>query len=289
MRLLVGFHPSTVWSGARSSDPGDPITWDYASDGGYPQSFYEAVVVAGSSQDPDTATAPADPLSPSTGELVYSSGLVAGDLVRSLSISDAPLGRGACTVGVRAWSSITSSLLVSSSWAVDNYDVTGTPATTPDQSGTEPVYDVDDGAVDVTVVAPAGVSRAWLERSTDAGSTWELTEGSPFAVTASSSNNLSDVWAPGAETVSYKVSFDNGAMTETSTPDQIGTGGADTTPSEWLMIVPSDPTLSIQIEVAAVDEVDPVETVVAAQPGGGLVVASEPLGHEMTLTLRTRS
>jgi hypothetical protein len=270
-------------------DPGDPITWDYSSAGGFAQTYYEVLVVQGSSQDPDAATAPADPLGPATGEIVFGSGRVPGSLVRSLSLTAAPLGRGACTVAVRAWSSITSSLLVASAWSVDNFDVSGAPATTPDQSGTEPVYGPATGAVTVAAVAPAAVSRAWLERSTDGGATWELTEGSPFVVTPSSSNDLDDVYAPAAETVSYAVAFDDGAMTETSAPDQIGTAGVDTTPVAWLFVVPSDPALSTQVEVSAISEIDPVPSVAAFEPGGGLVTSGERLGKVMTMTLRTRS
>lgn len=271
------------------TDEGDPITWDYSSAGGFPQSAYEVLVIQGSAQDPDTATAPVEPLNPATGELVYSSGRVPGPLVRSLTLALAPLSRGTCTVAVRAWSWITNSLQVASEWSTADFDISGSPATTPDQSGTDPVYDPDTGAVDLVVVAPAGVSRAWLQRSIDGGTTWELAEGGPFEVTPSVSNPVADIYAPGAESVTYEVAFDNGPMSEVSTPDQVGSSPADTTPAGWVLVVPADTSFTTTVEVIDEGRDTPMDSVVALEPDGALVAVSAALGATRPMVFRART
>lgn len=277
------------------ASPGDPISWVYASDGGYAQANYEIVIVAGSSQDPDSATTPANPLNPATGEIVYASGLLRGSSVRSLSLENYPLARGGHTLAVRAYARLATGLLVASDWRTANFDVTGSPPSAGSHS-TPPAFDPDTGGVDVVAVAPAGVSRAWLARSTDGGTSWAL--AGPFTVSPSSTQTIVDYEAPvAAPAVRYEIAYDAGPMTETSPPVAVGSGDVATTiafPNQtlrgWYLHFPTDAGLNTPVEVAGFSGPDwPREVIVAESGSGPAVVASSAhLAARFGLELRIR-
>jgi len=277
-----------VSSVAGPTNAGDPITWAYDSASGLSQTHYQVRVIAGSAQDPDTATDAANPLNASTGEIVYDSGRVSGPRARSLSITDAPLGRGTNTVAVRAWARLSTGVLVVSDWGTADFDITGTPVA-PGTQSTQPVFNAVTGGVDVEVDVPAGVTRAWLLRSDDSGTTFTVTEESPYAVTASSTETLSDCRAPMmSTTLRYQVTFDDGAMSETGVPVAVGSGNMSTTITAWYLLCLSDPTLNTPIEVAAVSILEPQRSVVTEQPGASLVAVSGALATRFGLRIRVR-
>lgn len=272
---------------AGPASPGDSITWDYASDAGLSQTHVQVRIRHGATQlEGVVADAyPANPLSPATGDIVYDSGKLPGSLRRALSIEDVPLSRGSQTVSVRAWSRLPSGREVVSEWATADFDISGSPPTTGTQS-TQPTFSKTTGGVSVTVSAPGSVSRAWLVRSTDAGSTWEL--AGPFEVTPSSTNVLVDYEAPLARSaLRYQVSFDNGAMNETGTPSAVGSGDIATLTDDWYLIVPGAPSLNQVIDVASFDMTRPRTSYVADNPERTVVVSSAQLGARFQVTLRT--
>lgn len=265
--------------------PGSPITWVYNSASGLSQTHWQVMVIAGAGEDPDLATVAANPLDAAAGEIVFDSGRVAGDLTRSLASTGGPLGRGAHTVAVRAWATLSSGISVASDWGVDDFDITGAPGGTPAQP-TQPTFNTADGSVSVSVVVPAAVSRAWLYRSPDNGATWEMVEGSPFDVTPSTTQVVSDFGAPfQSTTLRYEVSFDTRAMTETGAP-AVHAGGAVSTPAAgWYFIVPDAPELSTEISVKEVKITVPVRTATAEQPGNSVTASSLPLAKRVSLQL----
>jgi hypothetical protein len=249
------------------------------------------MVINGSGQDPLTAQAAANPLAPSVGDVIYDSGRVASGLARSLLIADAPLGRGTCTVAVRAWARLASGVLVVSDWAAADFDIAGTPST-PGTQAAQPVFNPVSGGVDVTVTTPAGVSRGWLLRSDDGGSTFAVTAESPYAVDPSSVEILSDHRAPLAAAARYQVTFDTGAMSETGAPEPVGSGDTSTTITDWFLQCLADPTLNTRVEVAAPSGVSidvPQESVVTEQPGLSLAATSPDLAARIQLKIRVRS
>lgn len=269
---------------------GDPITWDYGSDAGLAQSHYRVMVIAGSAQDPDLATVGANPLDAATGEIVYDSGQVAGVLARSLTLADAPLGRGTHTVAVKAWATSTAGRSISSAWDTADFDITGTPTATGTQS-TQPVWNAGTGGVDVTVDVPAGVSRAWLLRSEDSGVTYEIAQDSPYTVTPSTTEVLTDYHAPSlSSTLRYTVTFDTGEMSETGAVEEVGTGSDVSTPgAAWWFRVAADPTLNTEVFVRDYQETELFRSVTAAQDNEPLTATSPPLGVQLDLEIWARS
>lgn len=253
---------------------GDPVTWDYSSDAGLGQSSYEAMVIAGSGQDPDTATAAANPMDPVAGEIIATSAKTGDELARSHSFAT-PLTRGTNTLAVRAWARLSTGLEVVSDWDTTNFDITGTEPSSGPQA-TDPVFNETSGSVDVDVAVPASVARAWLYRSVDAGSTWELVDASPYTVTPSTTETLVDPNPPFVEDVLYQVSFDNGAMNETSAPLEVGSA-VSTPVGLWYLIVPDDTSLSVGFKPKAVSFDKPRFHVSAEQPGNSVTARSQPL------------
>lgn len=267
------------------ASPGADVTWTYSSGSGLPQSHYQVMIVEGSAQDPDLATAPDNPLSPATGEIVFDSGQVAGDLDRALSIVDKPLGRGTQTVAVRSWATLASGESVASAWDEADFDISGVPATTPTQTST-PAFDTSSGGVDVEIIAPAAVSRAWLYRSEDSGVTWGLAGDSPYTITPSSTQTIVDYSAPfQATALRYEVSFDAGSMTETSTPEESAGGDITTPAGAWYLLAQDDPTLNTVIQVRDVSVDNPIKATTAEQPGNSVSATSLPLATRISLVL----
>lgn len=268
--------------------PGDPISWVYSSESGLSQSHYQVMIISGAGEDPDTATEAANALDPSAGEIIYDSGKIAGDLVRALSIADRSIGRGDQTAAVRSWAKLSDGTEVSSSWDTDDFNITGTPATTPPQP-TQPVFDEASGGVDVEVVVPAAVSRAWLYRSADSGATWAIVDDSPFDVTASGTETLTDFTAPHQATaLRYEVSFDAGAMTETGAPEEHSGGDVSTPAGQWYLLAPDNADLNTQLDVKGVSVDVPVKAVTAEQPGNSVSATSLPLAARISLQLWVR-
>ena len=138
----------------------------------------------------------------------------------------------------------------------------------------------------MSVVAPAAVSRAWLVRSTDGGSTWAL--AGPFTVTPSTTNVLVDYEAPLARAaLRYQVSFDNGVMRETGTPSAVGSGDINTLTDDWYLICPTTPALNQVLDLAAFERETPRTVYVADNPERTVVVTSAGLGSRFPMTLRT--
>lgn len=275
---------------------GDPITWDYASAAGLPMTHFQVRVINGSAQDPDATTTPANPLDPSAADLVYDSGQVASVLGRSLSIDDAPLSNGTHTVAVRAWASTTTGQSVASDWATADFDISGTP-TAPGTQATEPVFNETTGGVDVEVAVPAGVTRAWLLRSEDSGATYQVVEGAPFTVTPLTTETLTDYHAPTSVTsLRYQVTFDAGAMTETDTPAQVGSGSDVATPAaSWYFRVDDDASLNTPVFIRTWRSREILRTQAALQGATdasvsrALVASSRPLATMLTLDIWLRS
>ena len=278
-----------VSSAAGPSTAGDPVTWVYSSAAGAAQSHYRVMIIAGSAQDPDAATVAANPLDAATGEIVYDSGQVAGSLVRELTVSDAPLGRGTHTVAVMAWASIAGQS-VASDWDTADFDITGTPTATGSQTA-DPVWNEATGAVDVEVTVPAGVSRAWLLRSVDSGTTWEVVADAPYTVTPSTTETLSDYSAPSlADTIRYQVTFDAGAMNETGATEDVGTGGDISTPgAAWWFRVEADPTLNLSPFVQSFSIDRPVRSQTAEQASGAVTAVTVPLAVTLTMSIWCRT
>jgi len=270
---------------------GDPITWDYSSASGLPQIAYEVKVIYGTGQDPDATTTPDNPMSPVTGDLIYDSGRVYDSSARSLSITDAPLARDTCTYAVRAWTRLLTGDEIASDWDTDSVNISGAAPGRPAQN-TNPAWTPAIGGVVLTVATPADTSRAWILRSVDGGVTYQVaTDIGPTDITPSSSAVITDYYCPFAiNTLRWMVTFDDGPMTETSDDEPIG-GAFDTYTmvESWYLISPDDPSLNVEIEVAATDRVVPIRTVVAEQAGESLVGTSSPLAARHILTLRTRS
>jgi hypothetical protein len=266
---------------------GASVTWTYSSSTGLPQGLYRLMIIAGTSQNPLTATAVPVGVRATTGQIIYDSGEVVDPLARSLALASMPLGRGACTVALMAWGETsTGQLLPAAVWATANFDVTGTPPTVTAGGGA--VFDPLTGLVAVTVIAPAGVSRGWLMRSADAGATWTLIP-TPFTVVASTTQVLQDAWVPLLlSSLTYAVAFDNGPMTETTIPQTL-TGTTSTVTANWYLVVPASPALSTRIEVAEVQMVRGKRSVTAEQPGGSVTATSKPLAQRLALKIRVRS
>ena len=268
---------------------GDPVTWTYSSDEGLGQSHYQVMVIAGSSQDPDAATVAANPLDPSTGEIVYDSGQTSGTLIRSVSVDDAPIGRGVCTVAVRAWATANNGQSVVSDWDTANFNLGG--AVTTGTQSTDPVWNGSTGGVDVEVTVPAAVSRAWLLRSVDSGVSWVVAEDGPWTVTPSTVETLTDYSAPSlADTVRYQVTFDAGAMNETGAPEDVGGGGDVSTPgAAWWFRVPDTPDLNVSPFVNSFQISQPQRSVTAEQESGSVTTSTLPLAVTLTFTIWLRS
>lgn len=266
--------------------PGDVASWEYTSDAGLAQTHVQVRIRHGATQLEGVVadSYPANPLNPSTGNILYDSGKLPGSLRRTLEITDLPLSRGSMTISVRAWTRLASGREIVSDWATANFDITGSPVAGGTQS-TQPAFQAATGAVAVTVAAPAAVSRAWLVRSTDGGTTWTL--AGPFTVTPSATNVLQDYEAPLAEaTLRYQVSFDAGPMTETGTPVAIGSGDISTAISSWYLLAPNAGALSMPIDVADFDTERPRSVVISDGPEETVVLAGPDLGRRIQLTLR---
>lgn len=265
------------------------ITWDYTSSSGLPQTHTEVRILAGAGRDPEVDLFLArNALDPLSGEILYSSGQVAGSLGGALSLADiAPLARGPMTVAVRAWARLPNGQTVASDWATDTFDIAGDPPAVAAHP-TDPVFNPDKGGVDLELVAPAGVSRAWLARSIDGGVTWSITP--PFSVVASTTQTVTCLGCPLQEPdVRYQASYDDGPMTETTAPVDVG-GSISTTGHEgWYFVVPSDPDLTIHFlagEIAGFSTTLPKGSTVIAQPEGSIVASSPPLPALHTLSVR---
>ena len=281
---------------------GDPITWVYSSDSGLAQTHYQVMVIEGSSQDPAAATTAVNPLDAATGEIIYDSGMVPGSLARSLTVADGPLGRGNCTVGVRAWARSSAGHLVASDWSTANFDISGSAPTNPTQDQADPTFEPTTGAWALTVETPAGVSRAWLLRSDDSGSSYQVTAGSPYVVSASQASvTLRDYHAPfdGAG-VRYRVAFDAGSMSETSEAQIVGPSGAvnhQATLTAWYFVNTTNPSLNlvvdddeVAIEPGTLRQTSLRRSVTITQPNGNnLSVFSSDSGSRFSMTIRTLS
>lgn len=278
---------------------GDPFTWDYASGSGLGQTHYQLMVIEGSAQDPDAATVAANPLEAATGEIVFDSGQVASNLARSLTVEDAPLGRGTQTLAVRAWAMTSSGVSVVSDWDTADFDIPGSPVG-PGAQAVDPVFDPVTGGVDVEVTVPASVSRAWLLRSEDSGATWATTQGSPFTVTPLGTETITDFFAPTlVSTIRYRVTFDDGGNRETEIPVAVEAApGTDisTPAAEWYFRVDDDPTLNTPVFVQDWKTRQGLRTQVAEQggaddtePSRALVASSKPLATTLELNIWLRS
>lgn len=230
---------------------------------------------------------PANPLDPQFGEIVYDSGKLPGATRRSVYFEDAPLSRGTCTALVRAWARLPNGVEVASRWGIDEtFDTSGSPATSGAQT-TQPVFNQATGAMELTLVTPAAVSRAWAVRSIDAGATWTLI--GPWDVGASITVKVVDYDVPLGQSVRYQVSFDAGPMTETSAPVAVGTGSVSTVATSWWLRVPSAPTMSTPITVIETQDMRGFNTAVAEDVEHAVVVSSPPLSRVMKLTVRVAS
>ena len=271
---------------AGPSNAGDPLaTWNYESSGGLAQIYYEVMVIRGSNQDPLLAVDD-DPWQGTTGNKVYESGLLTGPDVRSFSLTDYPLYNGENTVGVRSWTRVNGDL-VASDWATANFNITGTPPSAPTFSS-GPALNETNGKVEMTVNTPAGVSRAFLARSFDGGTIWELVpNGGPFEVTASSTATLSDPTPLSGEATLYRVIVDDGPTSESNWANWSG----DYTPvlKQWYLTDPTPDGSAVVVEVADVSVTDNRRAVIARQEGRGVVGSSAPLGATIEVTARVRS
>ena len=268
------------------TDAGDPLaTWDYESAGGLPQVYYEIMVIRGAGQDPLLAVDD-DPWQGTTGNKVYHSGLLTGPDVRSFSLEDYPLYNGENTVGVRSWTRINGAL-VSSDWATDDFNITGTPPSAPTFSS-GPALNPTTGAVEMTVNTPASVSRAFLARSFDSGTVWELVpNGGPFEISASSSETVADPTPLAGVPTLYRVIVDNG---ETSESNWVNWSGNYTPlPQQWYLTDPAVGGDSIALEVARVSITENRRAVIAQQEGRAIVGSSGQLGDQLEVTARVRS
>lgn len=281
---------------AGPTNPGDPITWEYSSDSGLVSTAYQLMVVYGSAQDPDAAVVADNPMDPATGEIVYDSGKVFDSVARSLTISDAPLARDTCTFAVRAWARLPTGDEIVSDWSTDSVDISGSAPSAPAQS-TNPSWTPTTGGVQLTVATPASVSRAWILRSVDSGSTWTVaTEIGPTTVTPSSSAVIVDYFAPLAiNSLRWQVVFDDGPMEETSTPVRVG-GDFDTfTGTEgWYLMAPDNPALNMVLapisegpDVVQVGESRPRRSTVSEQEDAAIVATTLPLATRLEISVRT--
>jgi len=179
--IAYAYKPTVTVTGPASS--GDPISWTYSNASGRSQTGYEVALFAGYGADPDTADQAPSPLDPATGERMWTTGRIGGELDRSYLPTSLPVGRGHHTAAVRVWSTLDTGVEVVSDWGVDDFDA-GSGPTAPSQTS-DPTYDgTDTGMVLVDVDLPAsGATRIWLQRSTDGGATWELVPGGPFDIT----------------------------------------------------------------------------------------------------------
>lgn len=285
---LVEYEPGgPVISGVSGpTAPGDVASWEYTSDAGLAQTHVQVRIRHGATQLEGVVadSYPANPLNPATGNILYDSGKLPGSLRRTLEITDLPLSRGSMTISVRAWTRLASGREIVSDWATANFDITGSPVAGGTQS-TQPAFQAASGAVSVTVAAPAAVSRAWLVRSTNAGTSWTL--AGPFPVTPSATNVLADYEAPLAEaTLRYQVSFDAGPMTETGTPVAIGSGDISTAISSWYLLAPNVGALSMPVDVAEFDTERPRSVVVSDGPEETVVLSGPDLGRRIQITFR---
>lgn len=235
-----------------------------------------------------TITYPTNPLDPQSGEVVADSGWLYGASRRSFVFSDQPLGRGNQTFLVKARALMNNGVEIESKWGIDEIqDISGAPPA-PGTQGGQPRFNSATGGVDVRLTTPAGVTRAWLARSTDEGASWELVGA--FDVSPSADVTVTDYGAPLAQSkLRYTVSFDSGPNSETTTAAAVGSGDISTAIDSWWWIVPDDPTLNTRIEVSRIQRGQPHEVLVAGDATGTLVVDSGRLPEQFALTLRTRS
>lgn len=272
---------------------GEAVTWDYSSLAGLGQTHYEVMVIQGGSGNPLTATAAASPIDAAAGEIIYRTGKVAGPLVRSLLVEDAPLTRGLCTWAVRAWARLSNGSEVVSAWAQDEADIIGAAPTAISTSST-PAFNPATGGVDLTFDTPATtMSRVWVLRSED-----EITFEVVKAVTVAASQTdvvISDYDAPLArvDKLAWQLTVDNGAGTETATSHRVGGAGVDigTPITSWYMIAPDTPALNFRPDVVAGTFQRTVlrRSVTVGQPGNSLSVSSPTLGSRISMTVRTKT
>ena len=282
----------TVTNVAGPSLPTSPITWNYSSSTGIAQSEYRVIVAAGlyaAGTDFSQLRKANDPLNPTQGEIMFDSGFVAGPLVRSLIVDSAPLERGRNTVAVQVTARFGSGIVIRTPWIFNDYEIQGTPGSSGSQ-GAAPVFNRETGTVDVAVAPPSNVTRAWLARSVDNGASWTLLD--PFTVVANTPVVLPDANAPlAASGLRYRVAFDQGPMTETTTPTNVGPASAtvNTAIAGNYLLVPSRPALSTIIDLNTYSINRPKRVVRASQPGGSVVASSRDLGKDLTLTIRVKS
>lgn len=148
-----------------------------------------------------------------------------------------------------------------------------------------PAFDPLTGSVETSFVTPAGISRAWLQRSVDNGVTWTETDNSPITVSPSTTVTIEDPTPPINELVRYRVSFDSGPMSETSVPTALAPSATSTATEEWYLQAPADPSLNLQIEVREFREVQHQRSVEVAGTGGAIVSRSKPLGSTVELEI----
>lgn len=231
---------------------------------------------------------PVNPLDPQLGEVVADSGWIYGANRRSFIFEDQPLGRGDQTFLVKARALMNNGVEIESKWGIDEIqDISGTPPAPGAQAG-NPQYNPATGGVDVPLVTPAGVTRAWLARSTDQGASWSLV--GPFDVSPSANVIVSDYGAPLARSrIRYTASFDSGPNTETTVVATVGSGDISTKLDTWWLMVPDDPALNTKIEVSRFEWDEPRDILTAGDSSGAIVVDSGKLPDRIGLTLRVRS
>lgn len=185
---------------------GDPITWEYGSDAGLPQTHVQVRIRHGATQLEGVAagTYPVNPLAPATGDILYDSGRLAGSLRRTLEIGDLPLSRGSMTVSVRAWTRLASGREIASDWATANFDITGSPLTGGGAPAASPA-----AAIAAGLIAPSDLV-AWMscENPVGVNDTRDNAEWSLYQPDASNNSDGSPTKGfyypnPGAGVVPY--------------------------------------------------------------------------------------
>lgn len=226
---------------------GDSVTWTYSSAGGHPQTHYQVMFIAGASQDPDSAVI-GNPWSATAGDLIYDSGQLAGPNIRSFIAENFPLSRGDCTVAVRSWARL-AGRSIPSDWATANYNITGSPPSTPTVN-TSATFDETRGIVSVVGTTPSNATRLFLHRSIDGGSTYQVcrTPASLAEVGTSTQGTVYDVEPPNGVEVIYRLGCDSGDMSEAV---WITESTKTWTVDRWYLQAPAEPDESITLNIVA--------------------------------------
>lgn len=292
--LIVAYDEGgpTVDSVTAPASPGDPVTWAYSNAAGRPQSNYEVMLIAGSAQDPTTATVAADPADPAVGEYFHTSGKVSGDKIRSYSLANVPLINATFTVAVRTWALSTAGSEIQGSWTTDDASLGAGPVLGAQSS--DPTFDEPTGEVTVPVdVVPAGATRAWIWRSNDSGSTWTLANpDDPLSVTAPGPDSYIDREAPmRSTTLRYQVTFDSGSASSSSSPLAMPGADVSTTITSWYFIDPTGTVATFQPEVDGGQDYmigHRFNSLTVEAPGRAVVLNSDALPVELQFNVRIR-